>query len=218
MSKEKREQNPYNICIWGDVSQCRGCNLRDKLKCHFDLKKEFFYFTLPFLIFFIFSIIGMIITGYGWYTLGWIGFIIFFIYFPGWEIRVLCSHCPYYAEKGRILHCPVNYGSPKLWKYHPEPMSKFEKIQFIAGFIIIFGYPFPFLILHGAYIFILISAGTLIITLLSLQKYSCSRCINFSCPFNRVSIDTINEFLKRNYVIKKAWEERGWKISEVHKS
>ena len=39
------------------------------------------------------------------------------------ETRVLCSHCPHYAEEGASLRCWANYGSPKLFKYRPGPMS-----------------------------------------------------------------------------------------------
>ena len=54
---------------------------------------------------------------------------------PRIEIRVLCSHCPYYAEEGRILHCLANHGTIKLWKYHPEPMRFWEKLGFLGGII-----------------------------------------------------------------------------------
>ena len=57
-------------------------------------------------------------------------------FFFVWEARILCSHCPYWAEEGRILHCHANYGVIKIWRYHPEPMSKFEQVQFIVGVLI----------------------------------------------------------------------------------
>lgn len=60
-----------------------------------------------------------------------------FSYFGLIEIRVMCSHCPHYAEPEiKSLKCWTNYGSPKLWKYRPGPMSIIEKTIFIAGFLI----------------------------------------------------------------------------------
>ena len=35
-----------------------------------------------------------------------------------------CSHCPYWAEEGNVLHCHANYGVFKIWKFNPKPMSR----------------------------------------------------------------------------------------------
>ena len=77
------------------------------------------------------AIAGVLLAGYGWTLWIWLGYAIFF--FIVWEGRVLCSHCPYWGKEGRILHCPANYGVPKLWRYHPEPMSRSEGRQFLMG-------------------------------------------------------------------------------------
>ena len=137
------------------------------------------------------------------------------IFFEFWEIRILCSHCPYYAEKGRALHCIANWGSLKVWRYHPEPMSRAEKIQLFIGFIILGGYPFPFLVLGGRYILAALAAWGLLIFFWTLRKYTCSKCVNFSCPINRVPKNVVDEFLKRNPTMRKAWEEHGWKVDET---
>lgn len=137
----------------------------------------------------------------------------FFLYLPGWEIRILCSHCPYYAEKGFILHCPINYGSLNCGDIIQNQLVDPEGFQLIIGFIILFGYPFPFLIINGQYILVFLIVSIPIIMFWVLLKYSCLRCINFSCPSNRASREIINEFLKRNPVLRKAWEEKSWKIT-----
>ncbi len=129
------------------------------------------------------------------------------VFFGFWEIRILCSHCPYYAEKGATLRCPANYGCPKFWKYRPGPMSSAERIQLVIGFVLMSGYPFIFLYL-GAQLVYLVAAGIgLAVFFSALLVFKCSRCVNFSCPFNRVSRDKVQAFLNRNPVMKKAWEK-----------
>ena len=120
-----------DICTQKDTSECNDCQLNDALICHFH-RKYLFSFIGFFFIFAITAFIGVVLAGYGWFLLGWVGFWLFF--FEIWEIRILCAHCPYYAEEGRTLRCIANYGSLKLWKYHPEPMNRSEKIQLLLGF------------------------------------------------------------------------------------
>ena len=205
MSEKKQSDNPYNICTWKSVSECRDCSLDAKLKCRFNFR-DLLLFVSRFLLFLIPACIGLILSGYGWYILGWIAFSI--IFFGFWEIRILCSHCPFYAKKGRVLHCIANYGCPKLWKFHPEPISRSEKIQLVAGFIIMCGYPFPFLILGRQFVLLILTVGGLTIFWVTLLKFTCSRCINFSCLLNRVRKETVDEYLKRNPTIREAWERK----------
>lgn len=212
MINEDTTNNPYNICTWKPVSECKDCPIAGILKCRFN-KKDFIQFIALYLFFAIPAFTGMILGGYGWYILGYVGFMIFFFFV--WESRILCSHCPYYAENGRILHCIANYGVVKLWKYHPEPMSKLEKLQLIIGFTIFLSYPFVFLILGRQYLLTLLTLLGVIIFFGVLHKYTCSRCINFSCPFNTVPKRIIDEYLKRNPVIKKVWEVHGWQTNDT---
>jgi hypothetical protein len=151
------------------------------------------------------SILGMIQAGYAWYILGWIGFWIFF--FEIWEIRIVCSHCPFYAEEGKTLHCIANFGSLKLWDYHPEPISRSEKIQFLLGVGMFSVYPFPFLLLGGQLWYALIAFWALILFFWTLHKYVCSACVNFSCMFNHVSSNMVKAYLEKNPVIDQAWKK-----------
>ncbi|MFX1328132.1 MAG: hypothetical protein ACFE91_08315 [Promethearchaeota archaeon] len=198
-----------DICIWKDTEECNACPIKDKLICHFH-RKYLFSFMGFFLIFVITAFIGVIIAGYGWFLLGWVGFWLFFFEF--WEIRILCSHCPYYAEESKTIHCIANYGSLKLWKYHPEPMNISEKIQLIIGFIILVGYPLFFLILSDQFIFLIISIIEIFTFFSFLILKRCGNCLNFSCPFNRVKKEVIDCFLKRNPVMRTGWEETGYMI------
>ena len=142
------ETNPCEICTWKPISECEDCPLAGLLKCRFnsgDLLRFMGLVSFPLLS----ALVGMFLGGSGWYILGWL--LLAIVFFGFWEIRILCSHCPYYAEKSFVLHCIANYGCPKFWKYHPEPISTSERIQLVIGFAAISGYPLPFLILGGQY-------------------------------------------------------------------
>jgi hypothetical protein len=204
-------KNPYDLCIWKNITICDDCQICGTLICHFHSK-----YLLSFLGFFILFVItvfiGIILGGYGWFLLGWVCF--WLIFFEFWEIRILCTHCPFYAEEGKIIHCIANYGSIKLWKYHPEPMKYSEKVQLIIGFIILIGYPLIFLILGRQFIILIFSIVEVIFFFSFLITRRCDRCLNFSCPLNRVKKVVVDTFLKKNLVIKRAWEDSGYKISE----
>ena len=198
------------ICTWKDNTLCDNCSLKSILICQFKPKYLLSFISL-FLLFAIPAILGVILAGYVWFLLGW--FIFWIIFFEFWEIRILCSHCPFYAKNGRLLHCIANYGSLKVWKYHPEPISLSEKIQLFIGFLIFFGYPYIFMILGGQYIFIMLSSIGLIVFLGVLLKRRCAKCINFSCPLNRVPKEVVDDFLNRNPIMKKAWEKAGYRLN-----
>ncbi|MFX1363208.1 MAG: hypothetical protein ACFE7A_07125 [Promethearchaeota archaeon] len=78
----------------------------------------------------------------------------------------------------------------------------------MTGFIIMCGYPFPFLILGSQFVLLILTVGGLAIFWGITLKFTCSRCINFSCLLNRVRKETVNEYLKRNPVIREAWERK----------
>jgi len=203
--------NPYDICTWRPRRECEGCSLGERLKCRFKTE-DLLHFIALFGSFAIPAIIGVIWGGYGWWLLGWFAFAMFF--FNVWESRILCSHCPYYAEKGSTLHCIANYGSLKLWKYHPEPMSQSEKIQLWIGLVILIGYPFLFLLLGRQWALTFIALWGMILFFWTLNKYTCSQCVNFSCPLNRVPKEVVDAYLRRNPTMRKAWEASGWQVED----
>lgn len=209
MAEQEKNNNPYNLCGWRPISECKGCSIAGRLKCRYS-SGDLLRFLGMFLCFMVPAVVGVLLGGYGWYLLGYLGMAI--IFFGFWEIRILCSHCPYYAEKGFTLHCIANYGCPKFWKYRSEPISKAEKIQLAVGFIMISCYPFPFLILGGQFVWLLLAAAGLTMFFWTLQKFTCTKCVNFSCLFNRVPQEVVDEYLRRNSVMRKAWEENGWKL------
>jgi hypothetical protein len=201
--------NPYNICMWHPSTECEDCSLPIHLKCRYN-PSDLFHFLALFLTAAFPAIFGFFLGGYGWAIIGWLFFGI--IFFGFWEIRILCSHCPYYAEEGSTLHCIANYGCPKFWKYHPEPISISEKIQFMIGVSILFGYPIAFSILGNQLILAFLSFWGCIIFFWTLRKFTCSHCVNFSCLLNTVPKKIVDDFLRRNPVMRKAWEEAGWEI------
>jgi hypothetical protein len=224
-------ENPQNICTWNDQAVCQNCNIQGDLSCRWDKRLLIGFHGIawqPVLT----AIIGMLVVGFltGMWWLLYSYAIYFLIMFGVFEIRFLCSHCPYYAEEGKILHCLANHGSYKFWSYHPEPMNKFEK--FMMYFLIVttfFVFPLSVMGYGIGYLAVNYSAYGLISLLgligiaaanlttaisfaLTLKTFYCSNCVNFSCPLNSVPEQVINEYLKINPYMRRAWEKSGWII------
>ena len=216
-------------CTWDDTSDCEKCEVQGKLDCKWNrsLLLRFYKGAMPAMLF---GGIGFIIVGLFVSLIPLLIYIVFWIFFFGFfEIRVLCSHCPYYAEDGRILHCLANHGTIKLWKYHPEPLNMFEKGGFLAGalFFVLFPiitevYGISALLnqsnLANLYVILLIGLSVLsliggIYFFIVLQKNVCPKCVNFSCPLNKVPKEIVDTYLLKNPVMKKAWEASGYKIN-----
>jgi len=205
--------------MWKDISECEDCSIKGALQCHED-KTYSIWFGASWLSSFIPALLGLIL-GYTSQNLnsllfglalgGWVTYIV--IFFILWEPRMLCSHCPYYAEGGsKVVHCYANHGFPKTTSFNPAPMNRSEKIQFTVGLILFAGYPIPFLIIGEQYLFLIISVIGIACWFLVLQLKICPDCVNFSCPLNRVPKTVVDSFLKRNPVIKDAWEKSGYKL------
>lgn len=182
---------------------CSECGLKESLHCHFRLKDlaQFLLVCLP----------SFLVGGYGIHQANstmlmvWLALIVGFFCFV--EIRVMCSHCPHYAEEGKTLQCWANYGSPKLWKYRPGPMSKMEKSVFFAGFALIWGFPIPFLLVAPKPFLLLIYTVSVAVFFLLLKKLFCSQCINFACPLNSVGDEIREVFFQNNPRIAEAWQD-----------
>jgi len=210
-TENDQSKNPFGICTWQDVSGCADCPIGDTLSCRFNWG-DLLYFLAGFLPPAIAVVAGMMRGGFGWHLVGWVGFMMFFFFV--WEARVLCSHCPYWSEDGRVLNCLANYGVIKIWRYHPEPMSASEKAQFLVGAGIMVLYPFPFLIIGGQYLLALIALAGMVSFGFSLKKHVCARCVNLSCPANGVPKEIVDSYLRRNPVMRRAWEESGYQLSQ----
>jgi hypothetical protein len=170
-------------------------------------------FLMNLLPFAVTAIAGTVVAGYGWYLLLWLAYSLLFFFV--WEARVLCSHCPMWAEEGRVLHCHANQGVIKIWPYRPGPMSRSEQVQFILGALIWMGIPFVFLLLGGQYILALIGLTALASGVFGVRNTACRRCIHFSCPVNAVPKQWVDAYLARNPAIRKAWEATGYRLDHV---
>ena len=230
-TKEKtmKNKNPYNFCTLDDSSDCASCGLMGKLSCKWDRNTLNGFFVIGFPPF-IFAVFGMVVVGvmtHAWWPL--ISFLVYIAVIFTWEIRFLCSHCPYYAEDSKILHCLANNGVYKFFAFNPAPIKKFGKFLMVFLIATVFfvyplavtGYGIWYLAVNAySQIALLgmigITLGCLLTSLILvavLKLFFCSRCINFSCVNNTVPRKEVDEYLKRNPVMKKAWESSGYKIN-----
>jgi hypothetical protein len=217
------EKNPFNLCTLDPNSNCKKCIIRGKLDCKLDKNQQKTSIKTVF-SFLIIAVLGLIVTGFftkiWWFLIIYLIFIILF--FSVIEIRINCTHCPYYAENKKFLNCPGNNFLPKIWKFNPKPIRPIEKIGTILGFAFIGIFPIVSE-LYGTWFIIstnlnlnlsriVVIIALVIVTIISflvfislfLLKY-CPKCINFSCKFNKVPKELVDEYLKRNPVIRDAW-------------
>jgi hypothetical protein len=190
-------------CTAQAAASCEGCDLNGPLMCRYE-KRDTTHFFMIILPFFATAIGGVIASGYGWWLFGWLAYMLFFFFV--WEARVLCSHCPYWAEEGRVLRCHANYGVIKIWKYHPGPMSRFEQAQFIIGALLFVLIPLVLLVIGQEYLLAGIGVASAASFGYLLWRNICNRCVNFSCPLNHVGPATRKAFFARNPIIVEAWK------------
>ena len=192
------KDKPLETC---SSKNCEKCNVKNKVNCHFNPMQliHFCSVALP----------SMIIGAVGLFRYNLWLFIIWFLitagYFALLEIRVMCSHCPHYAEKSKTLKCWANYSIFKLWKYNPGPMNLFEKILFLGGLALIWGIPLVALIVDLQIFLWIIYVLTSVGFFMTLQLCFCSICMNFACSLNRVIDEDRDKFFAKNPDIAKAW-------------
>ena len=189
---------PIATCI---SEACDNGSLSEKLHCHFTLK-DLIHFLLIALPSFLLGGAGIFHKN-GWWLLPWL--IVIIGYFGFVEIRVMCSHCPHYAEEGSSLKCWANYGSPKIWKYRPGPMTFWEKSIFFTGFVLVWGYPLYFLISDFQLFLLIVYLITAAGFFTTLRMFLCSQCMNFACPMNTVKNEVRRDFFECNPKVAKSW-------------
>ena len=188
---------PIATCI---SRTCKGCPVRKTVHCHFkprDLLRFFIIISPTFLL----GGAGIYLMNV-WLLVLWL--IMILVFFGLVEIRVLCSHCPHYAEPGNTLKCWVNYGSPKIWKYHSGPMSRMEKVIMLGGFVLIWGYPLFFLITGRQWFQLILYILSVSVFFMILKIFLCSQCMNFACPLNSVAGEIQRKFSRRNPEVAKS--------------
>lgn len=181
---------------------CQGCPVQDGVQCHFS-KSDLAAFLGLFLLAAMVGGIGMWRAG-PWSLILWIGFA--GLFFGLLEIRVLCTHCPHYAESGHTLTCWANYGMPKLWRFRPGPMERWEKVTLLGGFAFLALFPLIVLLFSRQWLF---AGGFQLLAswfaLGHLYGKLCKVCMNFACPLNRVPTSVRQTFLEQNPVMAEAW-------------
>ena len=184
-----------------EASDCTDCPVADCVHCHFR-PAELAHFLLICMPSFLVGGAAILAVGLT-PLLIWVAVIVG--YFGFIEIRVMCSHCPHYAEEGATLKCWANHGSPKLWKYRPGPMSTTEKAVFFGGFVVVWGYPLAFFVVSGLWfllgLYVLLTAGFFV----TLKMFLCTQCMNFACPLNGVPDPVRAAFFRRNPSVGQAW-------------
>ena len=193
---------PLSTC---KETNCSQCDMNGNIVCHFNIHQllAFLLFAFPL---FILGGIG-IFTFSIWALMVWAAMIISYFLFI--EIRVMCSHCPHYAESGtKTLKCWANYGAPKLWKYRPGPMSAGEKAIFFIGLACILLFPILLIALQNKWILGLLYLVALIYDTYLLRQMLCTKCMNFACPLNRVDKETRALFLAHNPFINDAYKQQ----------
>ncbi|MBN2851241.1 MAG: hypothetical protein JXQ23_00735 [Clostridia bacterium] len=195
------KNKPLHTC---DEKSCDHCDVKELVYCHFNMKLlfQFIIVAIP-----CFIIGGIGVSRFNpWLLIPWIVF--FVLYFGLIEIRVMCSHCPHYAEpETKTLTCWANYGSPKLWKYRPGPMSLTEKFVFFSGLVIIIMYPSLIMTISEQFILLTVFVLYAMIAVFLMHLFMCRRCMNFACPLNSVPKDVKDKFMSHNSIVCHAWNQ-----------
>ena len=128
-------------------------------------------------------------------------FIVAMIFFAGGiEWYVLCRHCPCYEYSGKEhgndgrFYCLANWGSPKLFKYDPSPVSTIGRIVFVIW--VGFAYLFPVLYFWNRIDWLIVQLLIVVSFMMTLRQWCCSACPNFGCVLNTVPTEKQEEFIK----------------------
>ena len=184
---------------------CEGCEIQGKLLCIHtpsdvaDFGVVAVGWGIPF-------VAGMV-TGKHWTGLAvWIGLAALFFGYV--EARLLCRHCPHYAEEGFTLKCHANWGFPKIPQYDPRPMNSVEGMIFLAFVAILFLYHIPFFIIGRQWLLLAVTTWALVAWVWTVQRTQCTRCYHLSCPGNRVPEDVRKGFFKNYPTFAAAWKQK----------
>ena len=82
-TEQPNTRNPHGLCTWQELATCSGCSIEGDLNCRFNWG-DLLYFLVLFLPPAIAATVGMIRAGFGWYLLGWVGYMAFFFFV--WEV------------------------------------------------------------------------------------------------------------------------------------
>jgi len=115
------------------------------------------------------------------------GYMGFMLVFGVAQVRFLCTHCPYYSQGGKRVHCKSMWGWPRLFKPRLGALSSLDKAMLYLFFLLAFSFPMYWLVMQPQ--FLAIYLVSIVVMVLTLARYECSRCMFFDCPFNRAAGD-----------------------------
>ena len=192
MGDESMASQAAKACV---RTTCDGCEIQGRLICYAQ-PRDLVDFGVLALGWFIPFFWGMI-EGRHWLGLGiWLGLAALFFGYV--EAFVLCRHCPAYAEPGATLRCHANWGLPKIPRYDPQPMKRWEGAVFLGYAAVLFLYHIPFLAVSRQWALLVWATGALITAVWTVWRTQCNRCFHLSCPANHVPEETRSVFY-RNY-------------------
>lgn len=200
-------------CTVQETPDCESCLNHTNLLCRYN-PADLFHFFMIFLPLAVTAIGGAIVSGMGVYLWFWLAYALFFFFI--WEANVLCSHCPYWVEPSRVLHCNANYGVIKLVRYKPQPMSRSEQVQFILGALILALFPVVLLAIARQYLLTGICFVSAVNFGYLLHRNICVKCVNFSCPLNHVPEKYKTTYLMKNPQVKTALERASFPMETIH--
>ena len=181
---------------------CEGCTIEGKLLC-IHTPADLADFLFPAMGVFIPFFAGMII-GKFWVGLAvWIGLAVLFFGYV--EALVLCRHCPHYAEEGFLLKCHANSGLPKVPRFDPRPLSRWEQVVWIAYVAILFLYYIPFFVISEQWLLLVLTSWASLTAAWTVWRTQCNRCYNLSCPVNHVPEGLKKGFFENYPAFATAW-------------
>lgn len=105
------------------------------------------------------------------------------------QSRILCSHCPVYADKKRTVKCWGNISNIRLWQINPGPMTDREKLLLRLIFFLFYGYPLIFILFQHKWGWLFLYGITFMVLSFAMKRLLCAKCLNFVCPFNSVDAE-----------------------------
>jgi hypothetical protein len=181
---------------------CAGCAIEGELLC-IHTPADLADFLFPAVGVFIPFFAGMILGGF------WVGLAVWFglavLFFGYVEALVLCRHCPHYAEPGFLLKCHANSGLPKIPKFAPRPLRRWEQGVWLVYVAVLFLYYIPFFVISAQWLLLLLTSWATLAAVWTIWRTQCNRCYNLSCPVNHVPEEVQQAFFENYPAFARAW-------------
>lgn len=84
-------------------------------------------------------------------------------------------------------------------------MSLVEKILFLGGFVVIWGYPLVLMLIGMQWFLLVVDALSTAAFFMTIKMFLCTQCMNFACPLNEVDDNVRQASFEQNPQIAKAW-------------